>query len=387
MKAPFPWNPRRKLVYITGGKHPCDTPGFAPNLHNTVENMSQRNHRWIALLSILLLAIPLAAGATKYTADFMTKGTGARPLAMGGAFTAVGDDTNVLFFNPGALAALEGRSLSLMHAERFGGLVQVDHGGFHLTRDFYGREASIGLSVLRVGVDDIWFTGDHPYNDLNENGEFDGPEELPTTIDPSYLRKVSDQEWAVLGVYATQVRRWSLGGALKVIYQSVGEYNSFGFGLDAGVLSPPLPGGLRAGLKIQDITGTYVAWSTGVSEFVAPSLRPGIAWRQDLPEIRASVLIALDLETRFENYQEAAAFHAGRISVDPHLGLEIWLLQAVALRMGVDGENWTAGGGLKLAGQGGILPWDSLKALCLDYGFGNHEDLDGSHRVGLGLSF
>ncbi len=342
---------------------------------------------WIAplVLAALLLAPP--AGATKYTADFMTKGAGARPLAMGGAFTAVGDDANTLFFNPGALAALPGSGLSLMHSERFGGLVQVDHGAFHRAIDLYGRQSSVGLSVLRVGVDNIVFTGEHPYNDLNENGEFDGPEELPDTIDPSYFRTVNDQEWAVLGVYATRLSEWSLGGSVKVIYQSVGEYNSFGFGLDAGVLSPQLWRGLRLGLKLQDITGTYVAWNTGVSEFVAPSLRPGIAWATELSDLDASLLVAADFEIRFENYQEAATLHAGSLSLDPHLGLELWLLRAVALRVGLDGEDWTAGGGLRLAGGGGALPWDFLSDLSLDYGFGSHQDLDGSHRVGLGIRF
>lgn len=343
--------------------------------------------RWLPLLCTLLAAWPDGAGATKYTADFLTKGTGARPLAMGGAFVAVGEDNNALFFNPGALGAMDGSSLSLMHAERFGGLVQVDHAGYHRALELYGRRASLGLSVLRLGVDDIVFTGDHPFNDLNENGEFDGPEELPDTIDPSYFRTVSDQEWGILGVYATQARGWSLGGGVKVIYQSVGEYNSFGFGLDAGVLSPPLGHGLRAGLKVQDLTGTYVAWSTGVSEFVAPSLRPGLAWRRDFSGLNAGLLLAADAELRFEDYGEAATWSGGGFSVDPHLGGELWLLETVALRLGLDGESWTAGGGLRLAGRAGLLPWSFLETLALDYGFGSHPDLDGSHRLGLDLRF
>jgi hypothetical protein len=342
---------------------------------------------WTLLLCAALGLAPRVAQATKYAADFLTKGTGARPLAMGGAFVAVGEDNNVLFFNPGALAAMDGSSLSLMHAERFGGLVQVDHAGFHRSLDLYGRRASLGLSVLRLGVDDIQFTGDHPFNDLNENGEFDGPEELPDTIDPSYFRTVSDQEWGILGVYATQAGDWCLGGNVKVIYQSVGEFNSFGFGVDAGVLSPPLGYGLRAGLKIQDLTGTYLAWSTGVSESVAPSLRPGLAWRRALSGFNAGLLLAADAEVRFEDYGEAATWSGGGFSVDPHLGGELWLLETVALRLGLDGESWTAGGGLRLAGRQGLLPWSWLQALALDYGFGSHPDLDGSHRLGVDLRF
>lgn len=342
------------------------------------------------LLAVLAAGLPAGAAATKYAADFMTKGPGARPLAMGGAFTAVADDANALFFNPGALAALPGGGLSLMHAERFGGLVQVDHAGFHRAVELYGRSASIGVSVLRVGVDDIVFTGDpedHGWVPADEDDEF-GPEDLDQIdIDPSLFHTESDQEWAVLGVYAARWGGWHLGGAVKVIYQSVGSYNSFGFGLDAGVLSPPLAGGLRAGLKLQDVTGTYISWSTGVSEKLPPSLRPGLAWQRELPGLRARVLLAADAEVRFENYQEAAVWHAGSLSVDPHLGLELWLLEAVALRVGVDGADWTAGGGLRLGGDRGLLPWDALRDLSLDYGFGSHDVFDGSHRVGLSARF
>ncbi len=198
---------------------------------------------------------------------------------------------------------------------------------------------------------------------------------------------MSDQEWGILGIYATQARGWSVGGGVKVIYQSVGEFNSFGFGLDAGVLSPPLAHGLRAGLKVQDLSGTYVAWSTGVSEFVAPSLRPGLAWRRALSGFNASVLIAADAELRFEDYGDAATWSGGGFSVDPHLGGELWLLETVALRLGLDGESWAAGGGLRLAGRQGLLPWRFLETLALDYGFGSHPDLDGSHRLGLDLRF
>jgi hypothetical protein len=343
--------------------------------------------RWMPLLCVAALLLPGEATATKYAADFFSKGTGARPLAMGGAFTAVGGDNNSLFFNPGALGAMSGSSLSLMHSERFGGLVQVDHGGFQRAVSLYGRQASIGVSVLRVGVDDIVFTGEHPFNDLNENGEFDGPEELPDSFDASYFQTVSDQEWGILGVYATRLGGWSLGGAVKVIYQSVGSYNSFGFGLDAGVFSPMLPGDLRLGLKIQDITGTYLAWSTGVSEFVMPSLRPGLAWERNFESLAADLLLAADLELRFEDYGDAATLSGGGMSVDPHLGLELWLLQAVALRAGMDGQNWTAGGGLRLVGRRGVLPWEAIQDLSVDYGFGNHEDLDGTHRLGLTMNF
>jgi hypothetical protein len=352
--------------------------------------MKRRFCRWISLLACIAFILPSQVSATKYTADFLTKGTGARPLAMGGAFTAVGDDTNTLFFNPGALGLLGGSSFTLMHSERFGGLVQVDHGAFHRAIKVKGRDASIGISILRVGVEDILFTGspeDHGWEPEFDGDEFELADLEAMEIDPSLFRTVSDQEWGILGVYSMRRGNWSYGGAIKVIYQSVGEFNSFGFGLDAGMITPRFWRGLRAGLKIQDITGTFLAWSTGVSEMVPPSLRPGLSWQHNFAGLDAAVLLAADAEIRFENYQEAATWSAGSLSVDPHAGLELWLLRAVALRVGLDRDAWSAGGGLRLISNGGILPWDFLDDISLDYAFGNHEDLDGSHRLGLGVRF
>ncbi|MCP4548774.1 MAG: hypothetical protein GY835_20130 [bacterium] len=352
--------------------------------------MSRHTKTCLPLLIVTLLHLAVGAGATKFSADFATKGTGARPLAMGDTFTAVADDVNVLFYNPGALALLPGQGLSMMHSERFGGLVQVDHAAYHKKVVLYGREAGLGISILRVGVDNIRFTGspeDHGW-EPDFDGDVFGPEDYEElNIDPSLFSTVTNQNLCFLGVYSSQVRNWALGGAIKVLYQSVGEFNSFGFGLDAGVLSPRFGPGLRAGLKLQDVLGTYLAWNTGVSEFVPPSLRPGLSWIGANDNQKVSLLLAADAEIHFERYGDAAAFNMGVMSIDPHLGLELWLVNAVALRMGYDRNAWTAGGGLRLAGNHQMLPWEFLDDLSLDYAFGNHEDLEGSHRLGLAVRF
>ncbi len=51
------------------------------------------------------------------TASFLGVGTGARGLAMGGAYTALADDANAIYWNPAGLAAAEKREVSISHAE------------------------------------------------------------------------------------------------------------------------------------------------------------------------------------------------------------------------------------------------------------------------------
>lgn len=66
------------------------------------------------LPAFLLLAGP-ALGAE--TASFLDIGVGARGLAMGGAYTALADDANAVYWNPAGLARLEKREVSASHSE------------------------------------------------------------------------------------------------------------------------------------------------------------------------------------------------------------------------------------------------------------------------------
>jgi len=64
----------------------------------------------------LLLALPSAAAAVE-TAAFLDIGVGARGIGMGGAFTALADDSSAVYWNPAGLARLEKREVSASHAE------------------------------------------------------------------------------------------------------------------------------------------------------------------------------------------------------------------------------------------------------------------------------
>lgn len=67
-------------------------------------------------LIALLLASPSAALAVE-TAAFLDIGVGARGIGMGGAFTALADDSSAVYWNPAGLARLEKREASVSHAE------------------------------------------------------------------------------------------------------------------------------------------------------------------------------------------------------------------------------------------------------------------------------
>ncbi|RME27224.1 MAG: hypothetical protein D6800_05360, partial [Candidatus Zixiibacteriota bacterium] len=68
--------------------------------------------RFLGLLLLLCLAVPPNMYAVNSNAgtsafSFLKINLGARPVAMGGAFTGLADDINALYYNPAGLALLE----------------------------------------------------------------------------------------------------------------------------------------------------------------------------------------------------------------------------------------------------------------------------------------
>ncbi|MCP4292338.1 MAG: UPF0164 family protein [bacterium] len=333
----------------------------------------------------LFLVVPETVLATKYAGAFMENGGGARALAMGGAFTAVANDPSATFWNPAGLASTEDKELMLMHSERFGDLIDRDFAAYTQPVNWSilgDGQAGIGISVIRLGVDDIPFT-DHLEDqlDTNDDGIVSDEEALGLLDLQDEIRYKSDQEFALMFSYAEQLGTWQVGTSLKVIRQSIGEYSSLGIGADIGLLKPNLWKQLDFGVKFQDITTTYLSWSTGHTEIITPAIVPGLAWTQPLPKWNMALTFAGSLETRFDNRQTADQFNSGSMSANAHTGMELDFAHKVFLRFGYDSgfnpENITAGAGFRLS------------PLTVDYAYaGDSLDIDEvTHRISVSFAF
>lgn len=343
--------------------------------------------RRLSLLTAVLAgtALPGAAFADKYAGAFMENGGGARALGMGAAFTAVADDPSTTFWNPAGLAGVARRELLLMHAEQFGDLIDRDFAAYVQPvgwRLFGGESAGIGISVIRLGVDDIPFTN-HLQDDLdtNDDGTVDDEELLGLFGLQDQIRYKSDQELALLLSYGEQKGAWRVGGSLKFVRQSVGPYSSLGVGADLAVLRPGLWRRLDFGLKLQDVTTTYLSWSTGHNEVITPAIVPGLAWRQPVPKWDMDVTLAASVETRFDNRGDADQYSSGALSANTHVGVEVGFSRKVFVRTGFDG-GFDAGH--FVAGAGFLL-----EPLTVDYAYaGDALEIDETtHRVSLSVRF
>jgi len=315
----------------------------------------------ISLLTALLVRPNSSAAVTaaKYAGEFLTTGVGARALGMGGSHVAAGTDVTAGYWNPAGLIGVRHPQFILMHSSRFSGIVKYDYGALAVP---FGNRQSLGLSLIRLAVDDIPITAltdpDLPLSETNR---------------PYIEKLVNDAEYALYISYAKVVAgKFSYGANIKMIQKGVGDNSAWGLGFDFGILLNPFKR-LLMGVNLQDATTTLIAWDTQRNELITPTLKLGLAYPFQLSFLSSRILPALDIDTRFENRGTTSQAAAGPLSFDFHLGLEYTFLSAVALRIGSDIGQFTAGAGLR------------LPQLHLDYAFMSH-DLGDTHRISIKIS-
>jgi hypothetical protein len=248
----------------------------------------------------------------------------------------------------------------LMHAEQFAGVVKYDFGSFVVP---FGSHRSLGISLIRLGVDDIKKTA---LEDPNA--------ELGPTNRARVVGYFSDAEYALFLTYAVKRNsKLSFGGNIKILHKNLGDHSAWGLGFDLAALYIPV-GNLNIGVNLQDLTSTILAWDTGSRELIVPALKAGVSYPFVVPAIGGFMSPAIDFETRFEGRDYSAQFAAGGlVSLDTHLGWE-YQRDVFALRLGSDVGRFAAGAGI------------SLPKLQIDYAFLSHSDLGDTHRISARLT-
>lgn len=322
----------------------------------------------------LLLVAQTAVFATKYAGDFEELGVSARSVGMGSAFVAVGADPAAMYYNPSASALLDRRSVMLMHAGNFQGLVKSDFGALVLP----GAGASIGFGLLRNGVDGIKLT-----RLLNETlpigAEFvytrdtmiegDSVTLTDTLLNmPVVDRMVNAADWVFYFNYSRRLSsRFLLGGNAKLIYRTTGVSTCYGMGLDLGATAI-LAKDFNLGLRVRNLSTSPLFWDTKTQESVLPRIALGIGRGFTLGQ-RDKLLLEIDVEGNFEG-----------LPVEENLGLEYSLRNTLLGRIGFHRGNFTFG----LGGQ--------YKQFFVDYAYetapySDARELGASQKIAGGIRF
>jgi len=317
------------------------------------------------LFCLLPAAISFSQGSgNKYAGEFLAIGIGGRPLGMGGAYVSLVSDVTAGYWNPGALARINYPQLALMHDERFGNLVNYDYGAVAIP---FGPNVSLGLSIIRLGVDNVPDTR-RALLDLNQNGYFDQGDRL----DYSKISFFNAADWALYFTYAKKHdEKLSYGVNLKLISRSIAEGSAWGVGFDVGAVYSPFPN-FRLGANLQDISTTLLAWNTGRKELITPTAKVGGSYDFEIFK-NSRITPALDFDLRFENRRFASLANLGPVSFDMHAGIEYGFKDLFSVRAGYnDVKQLTLGAGIK------------LPKLNIDYSFAKFDkddQLGNTHRI------
>jgi len=270
---------------------------------------------------------------------FCRIGVGGRALGMGGAFSAISDDANAIYWNPAGLATQDRTQVSGLHAilsfgRSYNNVLYVQP---------LGQCGTMGFAWINFGVSDI------DGRDLEGN---------PTD-------KFSDSENAFLLSYGKALRgKVHLGGNLKLITQKLSSKQALGFGLDMGTLAR-VSRHISLAVVVQDV-GTSLKWNTDSDhrDKLPLVLRTGIGLRP----IKGPILIAGDLEKTSDE------------DLRVRFGAEYILLERLGLRAGYNGEDLTMGASLYV-----LISGHEIRA---DYAYQNDIlEIRSAHYVSLGVVF
>ncbi|MCH9028526.1 MAG: PorV/PorQ family protein [Bacteroidetes bacterium] len=309
-------------------------------------------------------------------AAFLEIGVGARAQAMGGAFTAITQDVNSMYWNTAGIGRLSGFEATFSHIDWI----------LDANFDYFGIATPIS-DIFSIGANvTIFGVGEQPVRTVQRvegTGEFYTAQDIAIGVS--------------LGINLTD--RFSFGINAKFIDQRIWHSSATGFAIDVGAIYLTQFKGLQLGFNISNfgtdmqisgrdllnvvdpdvinegVDNIPVNYETG--SFALPLLfRFGISYQLDLSSISSEMTFAVDL-LKPNNDQESV-----------NVGMEYLIFDTFALRAGYRSlfldENT---GGLSL-GLGLILsPSDSQFAVIVDYAYVDLGLLNAVHNFGLNLRF
>lgn len=331
----------------------------------------------VVMISFVSLLSSSANAQTGFTrsgsagAQFLKIGVGARYLALGEASVAASGDAFSLYWNPAALTEIDGHQLAFTHVNW---VLDVSLNYFAYAK----RIEDIG--VLAVGV-----------TALNI------PEQEITTVDePNGTgRNYSASSYAIqLGFARELTNRFSFGGGVKYIYESIHLENATGFAFDFGTMLHTGLRSLRLGMNISNLGGEM--------RFSGPDL--GIKYLDNTGD---GSKIPVDSRVLVEAYDLPLTFRVGaaydfdfsfdsRITIlsemkhpndndqQVSLGFEYSNREKFFLRSGYKfnyaEEGLTLGAGL-------IAPFGDENGLVIDYAWTDFGRLNSVHRFSAIIDF
>jgi len=275
-------------------------------------------------------------------APFLMLGPGARPAAMGNAWTALPADVNALYWNPAGLARTEQSELMFMYSSW---VQDIDYNYLAYVHGERIYDGVIGgnLTYLDYGTIDITrINNQAPVTGLGQTDASD------LALGIGYGHRWYAVDWGV---------------NVKYIRENIAGSKDGVAALDLGILFNNLPPNFEAGLVLMNIGGKLQLQREA---FALPFTgKAGVAYQ--LPQF--PLILSADWVVPKDNTSYMCA------------GAEVTLQEMLSLRVGYNGENdadngLTAGVGFKLRNE-----------FAIDYAYVPYGDLGDAHRLSLAYRF
>ncbi len=358
------------------------------------------NKRKLCSLIFFFCSVNLVFGQVKFSNNFLEIGVGARAHGMGKAVVASVNNADAGFWNPSGLAGMERPfQVQFMHAEWMAGIVKYDYVSFakQLGKE---KKSAFGLSVIRLGTDDI-------PNTLNLVGA-DG------SIDYSEVTGFSAADYGVLLSFARKIKNtgFQVGGSPKIIYRTAGRFaTAWGFGLDLGMQYRK--GQWSFALVGKDITSTFNAWKFNFTEedqavfqltdnevressveITRPRFILGSSFNtRKQADKKIGLLLEMDLDFTTDG-QRNVLLSTSSVNMDLNFGVELDYKKFVFLRAGVYNfqkvKGNDVGEGSRLTLQPNMGIGFKIGSFNIDYAYtspGNVSDVLYSHIFSVGINF
>ena len=304
----------------------------------------------LQVLFAFAMFLPLIASAQE-SAAFLKLGVGARAMGMGGAYTAVADDVNSIYWNPAGLSTLTKQEVSATHADLFAN-TRYDTLAYaqHTQYGTFGTAASYLSQAAIPGRDESGApTGSYGAADA--------------AINLSYAAQV----FSIYGL--------GFGGNVKYIRSTIADASAQSAAFDLGARYEPYgvtgPGDPIFGLVVQNV-GPGMKFLDKSSPLPL-TVAGGVAYRWP-----HGLLLALD-------YKYRPYDHPGEASV----GMEYLLLSTFAVRAGYDSDTATSDGETGFAALSGFSVGFGIKlrSYNIDYSMAPMGELGNVQRFSLAARY
>ena len=326
---------------------------------------------------MILIAVNLFAG--RYAGDFLAIGGGVRAISMGGAYSAVADDANAIYWNTAGIGQIKQGQIFAMHAFLYDNIASYDNVVYCQPLP---NDATIGVNWTRLTIDEIPYFSEKYLTGYNVDQRVANPAlHLPGEPDSNFK---STDDLFQLG-FSKHIHfdidfGWKFfempvdifaGGNLKFIRRKLYDYMGTGTGFDLSLLfatdmsyvfNRDYLGRIKYGVNFMDLGGTDIKWdsrSDRVDEILM-NTKMGLAIEQPLPFIKSSLLLSFDQDYVYDE--------------QVHYGGEINYDQRVAVRAGYTDGNYSTGLGL------------TIYNFKIDYAFVTNN-LGNTNRIGLSFIF